>query len=122
MTAPQDHVTSATDEGRTKHTLGPWHVGREYDAMQLRPRIEILRDVVYVEGVRPTTYIIGEVRYPTATGNTVGAEERAANARLIASAPELLEALQRIAAEDPGGYFAAIALPAIRKATGGDAA
>ncbi|MCD9005178.1 hypothetical protein LDO31_02815 [Luteimonas sp. XNQY3] len=53
-----------------------------------------MRDVEYVEGAGKTTYRLGEVTYPTTTGATVGAAERAANARLIAAAPELLEALQ----------------------------
>lgn len=77
----------------TQHTPGPWRVGREIGESQLMPRIEILRDVTFAEGVRPTTYYLAEVCYPTTTGNTVGAEERRANARLIAAAPDLLAAL-----------------------------
>ena len=73
-----------------KHTPGPWRLGAESGVTQLRPRISILRDVTYVEGASPTTYIIGEVGYPTTTGNTVGAAERLANARLIAASPRLL--------------------------------
>jgi hypothetical protein len=62
----------------------------------LRPSIRIYRDVTYVEGARPTTYVIGEVTYPTTTGNTVGAAERVANAHLVAAAPELLSALENL--------------------------
>ena len=70
-------------------TPGPWRAGDEHGAAQLRPSIRILRDVTYVEGARPTTYVIGEATYPTTVGNTVGAEERRANAALIAAAPSM---------------------------------
>ena len=45
------------------------------------------------------------VRYPTTTGKTVGAAEREANARLIAAAPDLLEALQACASMLPRYYL-----------------
>lgn len=93
-------LTDAELEALRGHTAGPWHVGDEHGAEQLRPSIRILRDVTYVEGVRPTTYVIGSVTYPTTVGNTVGAEERRANARLIAAATALLqEVIERRAAD-----------------------
>jgi hypothetical protein len=102
-----------------KHTPGPWRVGREIGQSQLIPRIEILRDVTYVEGVKPTTYYLAEVCYPTTTGNTAGAAERAANASLIAAAPELLEALlQLLPGADAMGWDTSKARAAIAKATG----
>jgi len=107
-----------TDTNKIAHTPGPWHLGHESGANQMQPSISILRSVTYVEGARPTTYRVGEVTYPSTTGNTVGSFERAANARLIAAAPELLEALQRL---DKNGHTQAtwdFALAAIAKATG----
>jgi len=93
-------LTDAELEAMRGHTPGPWHVGGEHGAEQLRPSIRILRDVTHVEGVRPTTYVIGSVTYPTTRGDTVGAEERRANARLIAAATALLqEVIERRAAD-----------------------
>lgn len=43
---------------------------------------------------------------------------QAAKVALEDAMGEMLSALQRIAAEDPGGYFAAIALPVIRGVEG----
>lgn len=83
----------STNGGKGGFTKGPWKVGYEYDSHN-RPSIQIKREVTYVEGCKPTTYLIGEVTYPTTTGNTVGAEERRANARLVASAPDLYEMLE----------------------------
>ena len=72
-----------------KHTPGPWRAGTEQGlSYHLSPRIPILRDA------NGTTYAIGEVSYPTTPYGTNGAEQRAANARLIAAAPELLAALE----------------------------
>ena len=62
----------------TNHTPGPWSVGTK------------IKDVVF-SGDRA---ICGPCYYRTA-------EENAANARLIASAPDLLAALEQLAAQDP---------------------
>lgn len=112
-----------------KHTTGPWRVGQERNSGTLSPSIEIVRDVSFVEGASITTYRIGSVIYPTTGGETVGAEERKANARLIAAAPENLQSnyeLAMIVRELCAAYGhplpeAAIARSdaAIAKATGG---
>ncbi len=75
------------------HTAGPWVVGREdfHYGSPAFPYISIERKVTYVAGVAPTTYRLGSVDYPSSSNGTVGAEERRANARLIASAPDGLD-------------------------------
>lgn len=103
------------------HTPGPWRVGREIGESQLMPRIEILRDITFVVGVRPVTYYIAEVCYPTTTGNTVGAGERRANARLIAAAPDLLGVAQMVldeATDSTPPALIAAAEAAIARVTG----
>lgn len=70
----------------TKHTPGPWTVLPE----------EVDRDYIRVRGTRlGERYKVANV--PTVTGRGVPAreaDETRANARLIAAAPELLEALE----------------------------
>jgi hypothetical protein len=78
------------------HTPAPWRVGREIGVPQLMPHVEILCDKTFVDGMPPTTYHLAEVGYPTSMPGTVGAAERMANARLIAAAPQLLEALKEV--------------------------
>lgn len=104
----------------SKHTPGPWHVGAEFGVDELRPRILILRSVAYVEGASPTTYIIGEVGYPTAIGNTVGAAERKANARLIAAAPETAAERDRLKEINAELLFKLISAANYIKNLGGD--
>ena len=88
----------------TKHTPGPW-VAREYDG-----RIYI--DTI--EGLFRPGYMATGVLSFDARGNE-------ANARLIAAAPELLEALidmvESVGAADPGVYDLDQARAAIAKAT-----
>lgn len=118
------------------HTPGPWRVGQEIGVSQLMPHVEILCDKTFVDGMPPTTYHLAEVGYPTSMPGTVGAAERMANARLIAAAPLLLEALQafmaldksftttcdahldEIAKRDPMGRAVKLARAAISAATG----
>lgn len=105
----------------TKFTRGPWRVGIEWG--HINPRIEILKDVSYVEGVEPTTYHIGDVGFPTSGPNTVGAIERKANAHLIAAAPEMYEATEAAleCLENNGfarAYVEDILRGALRKARG----
>lgn len=85
----------------TKHTAGPWvarrmHTGG-FDIMDPRGR-----DVV------------------TVYGGGVEIESLEANARLMASAPDLLAALTKIVESgvELGGYHRALAVAAIRKAEG----
>jgi hypothetical protein len=84
----------------SKHTPGPWNVGHEDENTG---EIEVISDG------RPYVCLV----LPGAID-----EVTPANARLIAAAPELLEALQRL---DKNGHTQAtweFALRAIAKATG----
>ena len=88
----------------TKHTRGPWKVGEE-----------LASDGDFV--IKATSgYGIGQA------WNLNGNTENAANARLIAAAPGLLEALYQIATYDPTKWDAVtlgnIARAAIVKAGG----
>jgi hypothetical protein len=76
------------ERNETKHTMGPWVVlPEEVD----RPYIRIRGTVL---GCR---YKIANVVTPTYDGvSERDAEQTRANARLIAAAPTLLEALQRL--------------------------
>jgi hypothetical protein len=69
-----------TEEGMSKHTPGPWAWGANYDGLY---------------GAGPDNDVLTHQSYENmwlAYKRTAG--EREANARLIAAAPELLEALQ----------------------------
>lgn len=68
-----------------KHTPHSLRIGDQNGEYLGRPRIQLLFDVTYVEGCRPTTYIMAEVGYPTAAGKTVGTEQRYANATRLAA-------------------------------------
>lgn len=77
------------------HTPGPWRMGRVQDpknvAWYVTPQPKLLADVCVVEFACDTARPI---------------EEHEANARLIAAAPEMLEALDRIVTrKDPEGFL-----------------
>lgn len=73
----------------TKHTPGPWSYRNGYSTNgELHVRGEDCRTI----GFAPLAKVLGDVRL-------VDEETRAANARLIASAPELLAALQSFVVE-----------------------
>ena len=91
-----------------KHTPGPWNV--DGDATVYGPRFSIANDKEQ----------IGRFEVADCKGYK---QEREANARLIASAPELLAALELVfsnAGESPEWIRARIA-PVISKAKGGEA-
>jgi hypothetical protein len=75
-----------------KHTAGPWAVLPE----------EVDRDYIRVRGTRlGDRYKVANVLTPTGKGVPAReADETRANARLIAAAPELLEACQALAEWD----------------------
>ena len=101
-----------------KHTPGPWELGNPTSQLEF--------------GVYATDKISG-IRYFLANAEGhMGYKESLANARLIAAAPELLEALQSLvnqflqrgvftAPEHPDRIALALAESAIAKATGGAA-
>lgn len=92
----------------SKHTLGPWVVTRV-------SKSTILKDIYVSAGSER----IARVVVP-ATASSI--DEYEANARLIAAAPDLLEALEKISKMDVGNPYARgcaeIARAAIAKATG----
>lgn len=101
-----------------RFTPGPWRVDitrREYSTA-------VLFDTRVTGGVR--IRCVAEVIHPAAPRNTLGAQEREANAQLIAAAPDLLEACRRLlgwAFWDQGGSAgrdAEFARAVIAKATG----
>lgn len=101
-----------------KHTPGPWRVDPNYN-----------RDVQDANGCEVGAALcvtdIGE-KWTISGRITASREEGAANARLIASAPELLAALREMVADVDGGgsvspYSVDAARAAIAKAEGRDA-
>ena len=77
-----------------KHTPGPWVVSRESNEWNspTAPRREIDALKACEFGGEPTRYRLACVQYPPTQAGTMGAQEREANARLIAAAPDLLTA------------------------------
>jgi len=97
-------------ENSGRHTPGPWHLIRSG-----------MRDNSAVATLEPKPETMEVPNYwLVAQANTLR-DEWAANARLIAAAPELLAALERIVKNPEaqiGGHIRAEAVAAIRKATG----
>ncbi len=101
----------ATDETRITHTPGPWSaqwIGGNY----------AVRD----EEGHGVAFTNSAARSSAAVRSKVdGDEEPQANARLIAAAPELLEALEpfaKFACDEPNDCHNCRALAAIKKARG----
>lgn len=103
----------------SKHTPGPWFAVRNSSFWEVNPQREL--------GDYNTPFTVGDV-CESAPGNPDGGLQEA-NARLIAAAPELLEALRWYVETDevsdvPGNEFwwegRERARAAIAKATGGE--
>lgn len=87
------------------HTPGPWRISRLKSFRWNSPSTpvaEIMRDHLYEDG-SVKTWVVGEVFLSTSDG-TVGALEREANARIIAAAPEMFEALTMFMREHDQTY------------------
>jgi hypothetical protein len=89
---------------KLSHTPGPWETGRNMHGF----------DSTYSG---PTIYSADHLMIAETLGGMPD-EQVAANARLIAAAPDLLSALREIAAFDPHPTAQAVALRAIAKAEG----
>ena len=89
----------------SKHTPGPWEASEGYPS-----------DVWHVD-MPNRTLSVSVSRHET---DDMPVEEVQANARLIAAAPDLLAALERIAWTECGAFSVQIARDAIVKAKGGE--
>jgi hypothetical protein len=99
--------------GMNAHTPGPWRVSDENKTI-------VRRDYTMI-GDRSGELVASALAYPN-SGFMPDYEAAMANARLIAAAPELLEALLAAVDEVNGTYpfvFLEDARAAIKKATGG---
>ncbi len=74
----------------TKHTPGPWTIGRIGDGTE---------HTAPIEGAGTT---VGYVEMHSFDDDETTTPEQAANARLIAAAPDLLEALRALLDASPG--------------------
>lgn len=70
-----------------KHTPGPWKVDHPF------------LSIVGLRGTRPVHIADVKTRGPALPGHQIPENEGAANARLIAAAPKLLEMLERLLGE-----------------------
>jgi len=104
----------------TQHTPGPWKVNSAGSAKAGQP-FAITEIYVYAPHVQDDTAICADIIDPV----TQAPSE--ANARLIAAAPEMLDALQMIekyaaeggsASTGPAGWMGTVARVAIAKAMG----
>lgn len=74
----------------TKHTPGPWIAAKGAGWLVTRPNAQERREAAIAVGMTPAVTIVGTPY------NWFDEEESEANARLIAAAPELLEALKAL--------------------------
>lgn len=79
----------------TQHTAGPWHIARQTPTER---RILVTKDGERVLACCSTGY-------ESPRKGPIPKEERMANARLIAAAPELLAALRALAEISTGGVI-----------------
>ena len=103
----------------SKHTPGPWVINTAGGAKKGEP-FRITEIYVYAPHVQDDTAICADIIDP------ITQEPSEANARLIAAAPELLDALKIIAeyasegeaSTGPAGWMGVVARVAIAKAMG----
>jgi hypothetical protein len=76
-------MKEGTDMNTSKHTPGPWNLGNTHD-----------REYMILSYQGPATIQIAQIAGRNFKGTLT--PEGEANARLIAAAPQLLEALQRL--------------------------
>jgi hypothetical protein len=114
MSSSSDNLDTSGERGRAGYTLGPWRQAHVVSAYQTKRRVIIAAEESEYAG-SPVCEVYG-----------VEDDDCVANARLIAAAPELLEALQQclqhIELDESmhGRPFGAgnVAREAIKKATG----
>lgn len=100
---------TASNQTQQTPTPGPWRLAQDAQGpcMVLHPTLQGVAIASLTNLFKPENGFHDAMNWPN---------ERNANARLIAAAPDLLAALQEIAREDAGGFYAAIANKALAKA------